>query len=65
MKRIQAIESFSQDYASRVSTPKIAYHQAHSLIKVTHLLYQEVSCKDTQIKSIKIVGTWFTGLWNS
>ena len=47
MKCIQAIESFNQDHARRVSTPQIANHQAHSLIYASCLLYQEVSCKDT------------------
>ena len=58
MKRIQAIESINQDDAHKVSTPQITNHQTHSSIKVTRLLYQEVSCKDTQTEGIKTVGTW-------
>ena len=65
MNGVQTIKSFSQNHACKVPTPQIASHHAHSSIKATGLLYQEVSWEDTQIEGIKIVGVWSTDHKNS
>ena len=47
MECIQAIESFSQDHAYKISIPQIGNHQEHPVIYTIGLMNQKVSCKDT------------------
>ena len=61
MKRIQAIKSFFQDHTCKVSTPQIANHHAHLMLYAICPMYQEVSWKNAQVESIKIVGMWSIG----
>ena len=65
MDRIQAIESFSQDHAYRISTPQIANHLAHPSIYVNCLMYQEVYRKKIQTESIEIIRMWPTSQKNN
>ena len=58
MKCIQAIKNFRQDHTCKVSTPQIANHQVHTVVYAICPMYQEVSCKNAQVESIKIVGMW-------
>ena len=55
MDCIQAIESFSQDHAYRISTPQITNHPAYPSIYVNCLMYQEVSLKKIQTENIEII----------
>ena len=58
MDHIQVIKGFSQDHAHRTSHPQVTNHHAHSSIYVICLMYQEVSRKNAQTKSIEMIRTW-------